>query len=33
MENEQAKPGKQKIEVLGTVIEALPGTQFSFSFR
>ena len=28
MENEQAKLGKQKVEMLGTVIETLPGTQF-----
>jgi translation initiation factor IF-1 len=28
MEDEQARPSKQKIEALGTVIEALPGTQF-----
>ena len=28
MEKTQEKPSKQKIEMMGNVIEALPGTQF-----
>jgi translation initiation factor IF-1 len=28
MQNNEGKPGKQKIEMLGTVEEALKGTQF-----
>ena len=28
MGKQKVKPGKQKVEALGTVIEALPGTQF-----
>jgi translation initiation factor IF-1 len=28
MASEKVKPGKQKVEVQGTVIEALPGTKF-----
>jgi translation initiation factor IF-1 len=28
MKREQVKPSKQKLEIMGTVTEALPGTQF-----